>query len=83
MSTEDWDEDDGPSMDHRKAVRTQGSLLYLRAGHPIHAMDDAVMDDQPLLGQLMGYAMDAPEVIPAGGMAFHRLRPIMLTNPRE
>lgn len=83
MSTEDWDEDDGPSMDHRKAVKTQGALVYQRAGQPFHVMDDAVMDDQPLIGQLMGYAMDAPEVIPAGGMAFHRLRPIMLTNPRD
>ena len=83
MQGEDWDEDDGPTMDHRKAVETQGALVYRRQAIALHAMDEAVVDDQPLIGLAMGYAMDAPETIPAGGMGFHKLRPIMLSVTRD
>lgn len=79
----DWDEDDGPTMDHAKAVRVQGALPYATRAQPYPLMDEAVMEEQGLLALAMGYGLDAPERIPAGSMQFYKLRPIMTVVARD
>lgn len=80
---DDFEDEDGPSMDHKLVVRLQGELPYQKRAQPYADMDEAVMDEQPLMGLVMSYGLDAPDMIPAGGMTFYKVRPIALKAARE